>query len=367
MSYTPGMMSYDNRAEQVAASIRDKILSRELTDPLPPSRVWCRELEVGRPTLLAALKILEHAGFLHMTARGAKIARSRKKSKTGSTAKPSPSPAKNHAARPHWKARFLYYGRNYKEIQQGSKWFLALSWALQRHDIRLALERCNAVRLTAVATNKASHEELCFLQSLPAPYQSLFVQHGKPAVIVGYAGQDVALPYVTPDLSNSTRHAVLRLLRRGFRRLVIINLAAREEGVTRSIDSFLTACADWPHQPVSAEVVRVWNDLESQRSVIRRLAARTKKPCGFIIFSPVSVGMLITALLERGISIPKEAEIVALEYTHGEISFSAPVTLYEFPAQRFAKTISSICLHYFESGELPNAGKIVDLDPPQEL
>ena len=360
-------MSYDNRAEQVAASIRDKILSRELTDPLPASRVWCRELDVGRPTLLAALKILEHAGLLRMTARGAKIARGRKKSKPDAMAKPRSLPVKSQAVRPHWKARFLYYGRNYKEIQQGSKWFLALSWALQRHDIRLVLERCNAVRLTAVATNTASHDELCFLQSLPAPYQSLFVQHSKPAVIVGYAGPDIALPYLTTDLSSSTRHAALRLLRRGFRRLVLINLAAREEGVTRSIESFQSACADWPHQPVSTEVVRVWNDLESQRNAIRRLAARTKEPCGFIIFSPVSVGMLVSALLERGISIPKEAEIVALEYTHGEISFSAPVTLYEFPAQRFAKAISTICLHYFETGALPPAGKTVELDPPQEL
>jgi len=369
MMYDKGMTFYGNRAEQLASYIKEKILSKELSDPLPPSRAWCRDLDVGRPTLLNALKILEHAGLLKTTARGAKIVPGSwmKKPTPSSASAATPKSVKAGVVRLPLTARFLYYGRNYKELQQGSKWFLALSWTLQSHGIRLVLERCNAIRLKAIASHEPHQDELCFLYSLPVPYQRLFVQHQKPAVVVGYAGQDVPLPFVTPDLSNTARHAALRLLRRGFSRLVLINLATREAGIAKCIEAFQSACNEWSHQPVHAEVVRFWNDLDSQRSAIIRLAARTKERCGFIVFYPVSVGMLTTALLQRGISIPGQAEIVAIEHSPEDMSFSVPVTLYGFPAHRFAKAVLGICLRYFETGSLPTAGKIVDLDTPKEL
>ena len=369
MMYERGMTFYGNRAEQVASYIKEKILSKELTDPLPSSRAWCLELDIGRPTLLNAMKILEHAGLLKMTARGAKLVTGRTVKKrsqsTGAAATPKVPPS--GVARLPLTARFLYYGRNYKELQQGSKWFLALSRTLQSHGIRLVLERCNSIRLRAIATHAPNPNELCFLHSLPVPYQRLFVQQKKPAVIVGYAGPEVRLPFVTPDLKNAARHAALRLLRRGFKRLVLINLATREEGIVQSMEGFKSACQEWPHQPVQAEVVRVWNDLDTQRAAIKRLALRTKEPCGFIVFYPVSVGMLTTALLQRGISIPDHAAIMAIEHSAEDISFSVPVTFYGFVAPRFAKAILAICLRYFETGSLPTVGKIVDLDAPREL
>lgn len=369
MIYPKGMTFYGNRADQLASHIKEKILSKELSDPLPSSRTWCRELDVGRPTLLKALKILQHSGLLKTTARGAKIVpgRGMEKLSLSNLSSATPKGVKSGVARLPLTARFLYYGRNYKELQQGSKWFLELSWILQSHGIRLVLERCNAIRLKAIASHEPQQDELCFLHSLPVPYQRLFVQHQKPAVIVGYAGQDVQLPFVTPDLSNVVRHAALRLLRRGFRRLALINLATREEGNVKCVEGFHSACKEWSHQPVHTEVVRVWNDLDSQRSEMKRLAAKTKEPCGFIVFYPVSVGMLTTALLQRGLSIPGDAEVMAIEHSPEDMSFSVPVTLYGFPTHRFAKTALGICTRYFETGLLPTEGKIVDLDAPKEF
>lgn len=362
------MKYYGNRSEQLAVCLKEKILSGELTDPLPSTRVWCREAEVGRPTLLNALKILEHAGLLKTTARGTKIVPgSWMKKAPPSAIRPKPTTEKAGVARLPLSARFLYYGRNYKMLQEGSKWFLDLSWLLQSHGIRLTLERCNAIRLKSIASHMPQRNELCFLHSLPTNYQQFFVQHRKPAVVVGYVGEGIRLPFVTPDLSSSVRHAALRLLRHGFRRLVLLNLAARSEGNIKSIDGFKSACQEWSRQPVHAEVVRVWNDLDSQRSAIKQLAARTKERCGFIVFFPVSVGILTTALLQRGISIPDQAEIAAIEHTPEDISFSVPVTLYGFPAHRFAKAILGMCLRYFETGSLPAAGKVVDLDAPKEF
>lgn len=363
-----GVTFYGSRAEQVASYIKEKILSHELTDPLPSSRVWCRELDIGRPTLLSALKILEHAGLVETTARGAKIVRGGKAKEVSSPAAAAElKDGKMARIRLPLTARFLYYGRNYQELQRGSKFLLALSWTLQSHGIRLVLERCNTVRLKAIASHEPSQTELCFLHSLPVPYQRLFAQQKKPAVVVGYAGKEIQIPFITPDLRNAARHATLRLLRRGFERLVLLNLSTREEGVAESIGGFDSACAEWTRTSVHTEVVRMWNDVESQRSAIKRLAARTKERCGFIVYSPVSVGMLTTALLQRGISIPEEAEIIAIEHSPEDICFSVPVTLYGFPAHRFAKAILAICLRYFETGLLPSSAKIVDLNPPKEF
>ena len=100
---------------------------------------------------------------------------------------------------------------------------------------------------------------------------------------------------------------------------------------------------------------------------MKRLAEKAKEPCGFIVFYPVSVGMLTTALLQRGLSIPGDAEVMAIEHSPEDMSFSVPVTLYGFPTHRFAKTVLRICTRYFESGSLPTGGEIVDLDAPKEF
>lgn len=334
---------------------------------MPSSRAWSRELDVGRPTLLNALKILEHEGLLKTTPRGTEIVtgRSKRRSASGGTSRTAAN-KKPLTQRP-LVARFLYYGRSYQELQQGSKWFLALSWVLQSHGIRLALERCNSVRLRSIAEQPPNPNELCFLYSLPVPYQRLFVRRGRQAIVVGYAGEGVNLPFVSPDLTSSARHAALRLLRQKFKHLILINLATREEGVARSIEGFQSACDDWPHQPVHAEVVRVWNDLESQRSTMARLARRIKDPCGFLVFTPIPVGLVATALLQRGISIPDQAAIVAIEHAVDDVSLSVPITLYPFPSHRFAKVILSTCLRYFETGAVPTAGRILELDAPKEV
>lgn len=365
MPLQQGTTYYGNRAERVASYIKEKILSNELTDPLPSSRVWCRELDVGRPTLLNALKILEQEGLVRTSARGPKITSGWERKKMASqVARATPRRAKANGIQPAMAARLLYYGKSYEELHRGSQFLLALSWTLRNHGIRLVLGRSNTVRLKAIASHASNHGELFFLHSFPVPYQRLFARQKKPAVIVGYAGHDVRLPSVTPDFRNAARHATLRLLRRGFSHVVLINLATHEEGITKS---FKLACKEWERQPVLSEVVRVWSDLESQRFAIKRLAARTKEPCGFIVFSPVSVGMVATALLQKGISILDQAEIIAIGHSVEDIAVSVPVRLYGFPAYRFAKAVLGICLRYFETGSLPTMQKIIDLDPPKDF
>ena len=347
------MPFHGGRAEQLASFIREQILRKELSNPLPSSRVWCRQLNVGRPNLLRALHILEHAGLVTITANGAAIV-------------PFKADAKSHPLSHSRLARFLFLGRNYPELQHDTKWLFTLSEGMQNSGIRLSLERCGSMRLGTIASQRPHRDELCFLHSLPGSYQRLFMDRKRPAVVIGYTGENITLPFLTPDLEGSTRHATLRLLRRGLKHIVLINLANREAGITKSIESFKAACTQWPHQPVRADVVRVWNDITSLRSTMEKLAVKMKEPCGFIVFSPVSVGILATALLQRGISIPEKAEIVAIEHCPDEISLSVPITLYGFPTRRFAKAILDSADHYFETGKVPVVDKTLDLDGPKE-
>jgi DNA-binding LacI/PurR family transcriptional regulator len=351
--YQRKMHFHSGRAEQLASFLRDQILSGELANPLPSSRVWCRQLNVGRPNLLRALQILEHAGLVRITARGTMLTSRGKK-------KGNPSPAT-----PHRVARILFYGGSYTEPQSYSKWIFMLSDALQNQDIRFSLERCCAKRLRTIATQERRADELHFLLSLPVAYQQLFVESKNPAVILGYAGEGISIPFLTSDLANSARHAAMRLLRKGFKRLVLINVSNKEVGVAKSIESFKLACNQWPHQPIRAEIVRVWTDTVSLRLAMEKLARKNDESCGYIVFAPVPIAMLATTLLKQGISIPDQAEIVAIEHTTDEARLSVPVTLYGFPSSRFAKMVLEISHHYFETGKVIQTGRVLDHAAPK--
>lgn len=347
------MLFHHGRAEQLASFLRDQILSGELSNPLPSSRVWCRQLNVGRPNLLRALQILEHAGLASITARGTILTPHGKKKKN------------SLIAAPHRVARILFYGGSYSEPQSYSKWIFMLSDALQNQDIRFSFERCCGKRLRAIATQERRADELYFLLSLTIAYQQLFVESKNPAVILGYAGEGISIPYLTSDLANSARHAALRLLRKGFKRLVLINVNNQEVGVVKSIESFKVACSQWPHQPIRTETVLVWTDTVSLRSAMEKLALKHDEPCGYIVFAPVPIAMLATALLTKGISIPDQAEIVAIEHTTDEARLSVPVTLYGFPSSRFAKMVLEIAHHYFETGKVIQTGRVLEHAAPK--
>jgi len=336
-------------AEQLTRFLRDQIVQGELSNPAPSTRVWCRRLGVGRPSLLQALKVLETEGLVSVTSQGVRI-------------QPAAKIAKKSNSEQRV-ARLLFLGRNYPDLHQCVRWLFLLLEGMQYHGITLSIERCSAQRLRTIASQKSKRGELCYLVSLPASYQRLFLENRKPAIVFGYPDKGVALPYVTTDLGSSVRHATQSLLRRGYKNILLISSANQEAGVVESIERFNMACAGWKDQPVRGHVELVWNHPESLRDSIANIVAKVKGPCGIIVFPPVPLSLLVTTVLKRGLSIPDQVEIVGIEYFPEDARLGVPVTLYSFPTQRFVKDILQATLHYFETGKVAALKRQVLLEP----
>jgi len=332
-----------NRSEQLADFLRKGIHTGELINPLPPSRAWCEKLGVGRPNLLRALQILESEGLLKISAKGVVLLPVKKKRKDLHSSKT---------------VRWLYPTGNTVDF---TIHFSALFEQLQLHEIRLSMECCTQERLKSIGAKKTRSHDFFILTRMPLSFQKMFLKFKKPCMLLGLTKPGIPLPYLSPDLGGSTRHAALSLLRRGVKRLVLLNIRTKAEGPARVEENFRQTCKEWPHQPVQDEVIFVWNDFNSMRAAMRRIVNTIHEPCGFLVCAPVPVSLLVTLLLQKGIPIPQQAEIIAIEHQPETVQFSVPITLYSISRKNYVKPLVQAALHYFETGMVINEQKLLPM------
>lgn len=334
-----------DRCEQLASFLREGILQGKYAVPLPSTRAWCQQLGVGRPTLLRALQVLASEGLITMTKRGAVLVPVKKK-----------LAAVSHSA--VRVVRVLTHGGDVGGFEME---IIRLSEQFQQHGIRLVIESCNLARLKTIASQAVHPWELCFLLSIPVSYQKCFFERRDSTLVLGFANPESPLSYLSPDLDGSIRHATHSLLRQGARHLVLIEMLAKIAGVARCVDTFQRTCREWRAHPISSEVHLAWYDSMSMQSSIKKIVNKIKTPCGIVIHAPISLGILISNLLQKGFEIPAEVRIMALEYREEEVRFSVPVTHYKTSMDRYTKEVMHAALHYFETGKLPVIKKVLPM------
>lgn len=310
-------------------------------EPLPGTRAWSRSLGVSAMSLKAALRMLQRDGLL--------VIQPRKSIRLvpGWSRTPRGRPPR----RPPPVVRLIYYGRDYLEssfIEPPS-----LAARLQNHGIGFSLERCTHARLKAIGSSALPSNELLFLSSLPAAYHRYFALKRGQALVCGHPAPGSPLSYITVDEESAVHHATQSLLRRHFSRLSLLIDKGTPPGVSQIIAMFQRTCAAWPHQPVHAETLRFELALDAMRGAARRFAARARGRQGVIVCEPVSATMVMTALMERGIVIHRDVEIIALDTPPNSIKVCPGLTDYPFPVKACVKRFTEAALHFFETGALP--------------
>jgi hypothetical protein len=333
------------RSAQVADYLRGQLRRGELTEPLPNMRAWSRQLGVSRPTLESALHQLQRDGLLVIHPRGVRIA-SRDEALPGSTAT----------------VRILHYGVEYPETSQQFEWIVPLSERLHRDGIQLTHEPCSTVRLQAIAEHTTTGRELFLLASLPTRYQKLFARHRKPAIAIGYPAEGPTLPFVTIDQEGAVRHAAQFLLRHGRSRLLLATARATAPGLARTAAAFDSICARWPRQPVYRRTVLIPLEAQQMELAARRLVAQATEPLGLVVVAPVPVSMLMTALLQRGVTVPGRVEMIAVLPSPDAILVSPRPAYYPFPVHRFVKVLGDAAVRFFGTGVLPPLRKTLAVE-----
>ena len=336
-----------SRADQLADHLRGSIARGEIVEPLPNIRDWSARLGVGRGTLEQAIKILDREGLLRVQPRrGIQLS---------SGAVSAPRTPRTRLG------RWLFYGRDFPDLSVLMEIFAAVAERFQFHDIQLSIERCDAARLRAIHAKGENPGEMLMLVSLPVEFARLFADFHRSALVVGVPSPGVRLPYVSIDVDAAFRHAVAMLARRGFTKVVMV-ITEPTRALTEA--GFEKLCAE-TEPAVRGELVRMPIELHEQADAARRFAARITGRLGIIAVYSIPATVLISALLQRGIAVPRQVEVVAMNTTRQAVRVVPTPVYYPYPVEAFAKTVARAAMQYFERGRLPPMRKLIPLEVVQ--
>ncbi len=337
------------KSEHLADHLRGAIVQGRLVEPLPTLRDWSSQLGVSPDTLQAALRILKREGWVGSRPRqGFYLAR---------------KPFRRVRLQRPPVVRWILYGRHHTYNPVTTETVSILSQRLAAHRIALQVETCDDARLAAIhKEGPRPHELLGLPNYLPPKYLRCFAEW-QNALLIGEPLRGIRLPYIASDVFSAIRHATFVLCRRGFERISLVNLKG-----SRGVDEwreilqreFQRICAIAP-RPVQGEVIWLPNETSEQYPAVQRLAKRIRSRHGFVTNAPVSPGLLMMALMHRGLKIPAEVEVVAVNCTPQQTLTFPRMTHYPYPFEPHSKAVCHAADHYFEQGALPALHKVIPL------
>ena len=333
-----GPLVLRSRGHQLADYLGALIDRRLLVEPLPGGRLWSLQLGVSRRVLDEALQQLQRQGRVMIGKRGVRIV-------PQSVTRPLPERGTPRRVR-----ALLFAG--YRGQHPGDT-FIRLQERLRLRGVEVRLETCSAKRLREVASRPPTAGDVFVLASIPSAFQRLFADAGLPALVLGEAAPGVSLPFINVDQAGAVRHATFGLLQRGITDISLVYLDVDSVGVNSSLRSFQTACAGWSLRPVIPTLFSTSLDPTQLRAVARRLASGIRRRRGVVVVAPVPIGMIVSALLHHGVSLPQRAEVVALFHPPEALALYPPITYYRSPVARVVRQVTQATLRFFETGRLP--------------
>ncbi len=341
-----GVMRLQSKPLQLAEYLRQSVRHGKLEEPLPGMREWSRQLGVSRRTLHAAVQILQGEHLLTMHPRGARL---------------NPHPPDRSSAKPAAprRVRWLIDGTYRHHLHSHRRTFDLLHARLRLRGIELKFEICAPVRLREIARLKPVPNELLLLGSLPTNYQRMFAGTAKPVLVLGEVAPGLDLPFVNSDQAGAVRHAAHRLLRQGCMQLKLVHVKSAAAGMRSARESFRQACATWTKGAVPGQAIATELDLTSLLSAMQRVTAHIKQRTGIIVLAPVPVAMVVTALLQHGIAVPAQAEVVALLHSPEAVRLYPPPPAYAWPMTAIVREITRAAESFFATGILPASGKLL--------
>lgn len=340
-------MRLQSKPAQLAEYLHTAISDGTLAEPLPGMRIWSRQLGVSRRTLHTALQTLQREGLLKMHARGARL------TTAPASAQPEAGPRR---------VRWLIDGTYRHLLHNHHRTFDLLHERLRLRGIELKSEICTPVRLREIARQKAATNELLLLGSLPPAYQKLFASASRAALVLGEVAPGLDLPFVNTDQAGIVRHATFHLLRQGCTQLKLVHVKSAAIGIKSARAAFQQACREWEKTAVTHQLIATELDLPSLLNAMRRVTAHCQKHTGVLVLSPVPIAMVVTALLQKGIAVPAQAEVIALLHSVDAVHLCPPPPTYTWPMQAVVKEVTRAAETYFTTGSLPVGGKLIDAE-----
>lgn len=332
-----------SRPEQLAERLREMVSRRELADPLPPIRAWCRTLGVGHGTLEAALRILRREGVVRVIPRGgSRIVRAKA--------------LRAHPERPRV-IRWLFFGRDYPDLSHSAEVLGRMRQRLLDQDIDLSFEACDTVRLKAVHRRGPQPKELLVLPSFPRKLQEMFAGFGRNVLLIGPPFPGVELPFISIDVRAAVRDAIRLVAGRGIRGVTLV----MREGSRQTVREWMEGLEGETGRRIRGDVAYLPEGLMEQSEAASRLVSRLRAPHALVAVYTISATMLMTALARAGFRTPGEVEVIGVNTTPESVRACPVPVHYPYPLEAFTKAVCRVAARYFEEGGIPRLRKLIPL------
>lgn len=342
------MIKLPNRVtllSQTASVLRQHFAARPAGERLPGERELARQVGVSRPTLSAALAVLEREGVLRTRPKSGRVL-----SKPG---KGSASNAGSHnvklllpVALSVVEPRVLFWIDELREVL-----------AREHHQLEilprpgLYSKRPQQLLKKLVMCERPSAWVLVLSTR---EMQEWFAARGLPAIIAGSRYEGVRLPAVDRDQAAACQHAVGRFVAKGHRRLALLLPQTAAAGDLKSEAGFKAGVAAAGTAVDTGSVTRHDGTVEAVCTAIDRLLAREQPPTAFLVAQARHALTALGHLIQRGLRFPENVVLIARDHDSFLEAVVPSVARYRVDPEAFAHKLSRV-VREVTSGGNPSA------------
>lgn len=340
-----GLQSRELPQRQTLVESAARVLSAHLdsgrwADFLPGERLLCEELQISRPTLRQALKVLERE-------KRVEVAQGRRRRILAKTSPGISIGRRNVVA--------LLSPVALKQLPPFALfWIDEIRSELAKVCCRLEfrVSHACAARKPGPALERLVHDApatLWILLLSSPPIHQWFLERKLPCLVAGSCLPGVSLPSVNIDFRAACRHAVGVFRRRGHSRLALVVPAGGLAGDVDGEEGFCEALANGP-PPV------ILRHNSTREDILRRVAAALDSACpptGFLVSHSAHALTVLTLLLRRGLQLPSQAALIARD-DDAFLDFVTPrLARYTADPAIFARHLTHLILQMIRSGPVP--------------
>jgi len=328
---------------QTAEVLRKHFSSRPVGEKLPGERDLSQQLRISRPTLSAALELLEREGLLHTRPCSGRVIAGRfSRGPRGVISRDVALlvPIALTAVEP----RVLFW------IDE-----LRKALAKEQHQLevlcRPGLYSARPQRRLEELTSRVNPSAWVLVVSTCA-MQEWFMARRLPAVIAGSPYEGVRLPAVDRDHAAACRHAVGQFVARGHRRVALLAPRIAAAGDLKSEAGFV-AGGTAAGAGVETIVARHDGTVEGVCTSLDRLLARQQRPTAFLIAQARHALTALGYLIQRGLRFPETAALISRDHDSFLDDVVPSVARYRVDPVAFAQKLSRVVLELTSGGNPP--------------
>jgi len=339
MPQLPAIPRRPSLIEHAAKMLRDGLIQGTWEVKFPSERELGVQLQVSRPTVRAALVILEREGWF-------KSEPGKRREIILPPPKPRPNVSKTIALlSPLPLSELVPFAHIWTDKLREflTKAGYDLQLHMGRHWWRSAHPQSE---LAALTEQKPAAAWVLF--SGTERIQRWFAESPLPCVISGSAHTGIQLPSVDLDHRATCRHAAGQLVSAGHQRMVFLRQGPSNAGDSESERGFFEAFRTKPG--TNALVAEHDGTPAGILKKVDSLLKAPARPTGFLVTHAMPALLVASELIRRGINIPKDASIVCRDTDLFLEYFSPAIARYQVDPQLHARRLGRLVLQYASGG-----------------